>query len=368
MSGSLEQRFLQIINGRARGPGPVLARGLLAAAEPLYAAVTHLRNQLFDARLKSARRLDRPVISVGNITTGGTGKTPMVRWLAERLRREGRHVAILSRGYRAAPGTLGDELSMLDRALNESDAAPIPLVANSDRFAAGVSLVHEHPELDVFLLDDGFQHRRLHRDLDIVLINAAEPFGFGHVLPRGLLREPLAGLRRAGAIVITHADAVTAGELAAIESKIRRYNERVPLYRAVHAQTGLRTSEPGRTEHPMSELSRRRFFAFCGIGNPGQFDRALRQFADTYAGHHWFGDHHAYTPADLASLSRQARDAGAEVLLTTEKDWVKVASFAPVELPVWRGEVRIQFLDADEQRLLDQIQLTCAVSTRAASG
>jgi tetraacyldisaccharide 4'-kinase len=355
MSKGVEQQFIRIISGEAAGPAASLMRGLLSAMEPFYAGATRIRNQLFDRHLKSAGRLARPVISIGNITTGGTGKTPMVRWFAERLRGEGRHVAVLSRGYRAAPGSLGDELSMLDRSLNDTCGAPVFLRANSNRCAAGEALLREHPEIGVFLLDDGFQHRRLARDLDVVLVNAAEPFGFGHVLPRGLLREPLGGLGRAGAVVLTHADQATPGQLSSIEAKVRRHNAKAPLYRAMHAPACLRSSGPENAEHSMDELSRRRFFAFCGIGSPGAFHRQLEPFGEMYRGRRWFGDHHAYTPADLAEVAAMARNAGAETLLTTEKDWVKVEPFANgVELPILRAEIRMQFIGDDEQRLLDQ--------------
>ncbi|HEY2587470.1 MAG TPA: tetraacyldisaccharide 4'-kinase [Tepidisphaeraceae bacterium] len=363
MSPDAEQQFIRIISGQARGPGASLARGFLTIVEPFYAGAITIRNHLFDRQLKSIRHLPRPVISIGNITTGGTGKTPMVQWLAENLRREGRRVAILSRGYRAAPGSLGDELSMLDRALNDPGDPPVLLRANSDRYAAGEELLKEHPEVDVFVLDDGFQHRRLARDLDVVLINAAEPSGFGRVLPRGLLREPLAGLRRAGAVVLTHADQATPEQLTAIEAEIRRHNATAPLYRAIHAQAGLRSSRPEIESHPFNELSRHRFFAFCGIGNPAAFHRQLARFVDTYVGRRWFGDHHAYTAEDLANLSAEARKAGAEILITTEKDWVKVEPFATaIDLPIWRAEVRIQFSDEDEPRLLDQVGCVLASS------
>lgn len=361
MSPNAEQQFIWIVSGQATGPGASVARGFLSIIEPFYAGATSVRNRLFDQQMMSVRRLPRPVISIGNITTGGTGKTPMVQWLADCLRNEGRHLAILSRGYRAAPGSLGDELSMLDRALNEPGKPPVHLRANSDRFTAGEALLNEHPEIELFVLDDGFQHRRLARDLDVVLINAAEPFGFGHVLPRGLLREPLAGLRRAGAVVLTHADQATPQQLSEIETEIRRHNPTAPLHRAIHAPAGLRSSHPQMETRPMDELSRRRFFALCGIGNPAAFHRQLERFGAMYVGRRWFGDHHAYTAEDLGVVSIEARRAGADILVTTEKDWVKLEPFAAAsDLPIWRAEVRIQFLEANEQSMLDQIRRVLA--------
>lgn len=355
------------MSGRAAGAGASMLRGLLNVAEPFYCGATLIRNTLFDSWIKSSHSLGRPVISVGNVTTGGTGKTPMVRWLAERLRAQGQNVAILSRGYRAHGKELGDELTMLDRTLNRPDSQLIYLRANPDRVKAGEKLLREHPPIDVFLLDDGFQHRRVHRDLDIVLISAAEPFGFGHVLPRGLLREPLSGLRRAGAIVLTHADQVPAAQLAAIELEVRRFNPGAPIYRAIHSQTCLFPSSPG-PSLPMKELGEKSFFAFCGIGNPAAFDRHLQAFPDTYRGSRWFGDHHAYLPADLIELSNQARNVGAEILLTTEKDWVKVEPLAAsIAIPIWRVEMRMQFLDSDEARLLDQVRRAIELHPSASS-
>lgn len=351
-----------VLSGSTTGPRAATLRALLGIAEPFYAAATILRNRLFDFGIRPIHRLPRPVISIGNITTGGTGKTPMVRWLAEHLRDAGRRVAILSRGYGAAGSELGDELSMLDCALNDGSAARVPLRANPDRLAAGRALLDEHPETDLFILDDGFQHRRVARDLDVVLISAAEPFGFGHVLPRGMLREPLSGLRRAGAIVVTHADQADPQNLREIEEQIRRHNSVAPLYRAVHAHTGLRggmSPTDREPEYPMEELTCRRFFAFCGIADPRSFDRQLSRLASGCAGRRWYMDHHRYTREDLESLQREARAAGADTLVTTDKDWVKISQLIAPDftLPVLRVEMRVRFEGEDDKRLLNQISL-----------
>lgn len=351
------------MSGRASGVRASALRALLLAAEPFYASATRVRNAMFDSGIKPSRRLARPVISIGNITTGGTGKTPMVRWLADRLRSQGRKIAILSRGYRAQGQTPGDELTMLDRALNATAGERVYLEANANRFEAGTSLLQEHPEIDLFLLDDGFQHRRLWRDFDLVLISALEPFGFGHVLPRGLLREPLGGLRRAGAIVITHADQINDESLAAIESQIRRYNPEAPIYRAVHAPVGLLADDSSGVPLPMERLSDRRFFSFCGIGSPSSFERQFDRFGTNFVGRRRFGDHHNYTPADLNDLVRESRNLGAQVLLTTEKDWVKIEQFA-CEMPIWRVELRLQLAVEHEMGLIAQIHH--ALSARSA--
>jgi tetraacyldisaccharide 4'-kinase len=354
------------MSGEERTLPARLLRGALAAAEPAYAAVATVRNWLYDAGVCKSHRLGRTTISVGNITTGGTGKTPVVRWLARKLRDGGQRVAILSRGYTAVPGALGDEQLMLDQSLNSPvEQHRVAIVANPDRLEGAKAALRLRPKTDVLLLDDAFQHRRVARDLDIVLISATNPFGYGHVLPRGMLREPLRGLARAGAIVITHADQASDGALLSIDRTIRRRNAAAPIYRAVHAHAGLRSpAAPAAApaDRPMGDLRGRRWFAFCGVGDPQAFLRQLEFVGGRCAGHRSFGDHHHYIDQDLAALRRDAAAAGADVLITTEKDWVKLsalpraASESAEELPVWRVDLEIRFLGDDEGRLLEQVR------------
>ena len=348
------------MNGEQTGVVAGALRAGMSAAEPFYAAVATARNRLFDAGLRKSHRLPRPVVSVGNITTGGTGKTPVVRWLAERLRDHGRRVGVLARGYGARAGQAGDEQVMLDRLLNNGLPEPrrVALVVNPDRVAAATQFLREHPETDAFVLDDGFQHRRLARDLDIVLISATSPFGYGHVLPRGMLREPLRGLGRAGAVAITHADQAPATELNAIERRVREFNPHAPVYRAVHAHAGLRRGAEHESR-PIEDLRGMNWFALCGIGDPQTFLRQLQTVGGRCAGHRWFADHHRYTEADLAAVRREAREAGANVLITTEKDWAKLKDLPGSgggDLPLWRVDVRVRFHDDGEARLWEQVR------------
>lgn len=362
--------MIRVMSGSATGAGALFLRAVMSAGEPGYAAAMLLRNKLYDSRLFKVTRLERPVISVGNITTGGTGKTPLVHWIARRLRDEGRHVAVLSRGYKAARGQLADEANFLERSLNQSAKSPVYVRAQPDRVAAARSLLQEHPEVDVLLLDDGFQHRRVARDFDLVLVSAANPFGFGHVLPRGLLREPLRGLARAHAIVLSHADQVSAGDLSRIESQLRRFAPGVPVYRSVHAMTGLRSPKcptSGEGDQPIDLLSRRPFFAFCGIGSPEVFDSQLTRFGKQYVGHHWFDDHHRYTAADLALLRSQAARAGAQLLVTTEKDWMKIAALPEPQSQIMRVDMQVRFLDGSDTRLVGQLRTVLAAGRRTGS-
>jgi len=332
------------MSGEARGPGPALLRGLLGMAEPVYTWAIGVRNRRFD-RGVGVHRLPRPVISVGNITAGGTGKTPVVQWLCQSLRTAGMRPAVLMRGYKSRGAGGGDEQLLLNQQLNEGAATaspPIVIHADPDRVRGGQAVLREHPETDVLVLDDGFQHRRLARDFDLVLIDAANPFGYGHVHPRGLLREPIDGLKRADAILITRSnegEATITGE----------------VYRCDHLHTGFRS---GDRVLPLDALIGRRYFSFCGIGNPESFGRQLGSLGGVCVGQRWFGDHHAYRESELAELKRAARAAGAEVLLTTEKDWVKIAPLAASagEPEIWRVELAIRFRGDDEQSLLQRIK------------
>ena len=206
----------ELLSGRRRDVVSRLLRGGLHLASFGYEAAMRLRNFAYDRAWLRVTKVDAPVISLGNITTGGTGKTPMAAWLANWLGEQGRVPGLLSRGYRSLDGAANDEKLVLDRL-----CPGVPHVQQQDRVTAARRLVGEH-RCDALILDDGFQHRRLHRDLDIVLIDALQPWGYGHVLPRGLLREPLAGLKRADLIVLTRADQVAPEQLRVLLDQLAR--------------------------------------------------------------------------------------------------------------------------------------------------
>ncbi|HEY8667420.1 MAG TPA: tetraacyldisaccharide 4'-kinase [Tepidisphaeraceae bacterium] len=354
---ALEQYFRGVMSGTQRGIAATLLRAATRAIESFYAGIMRGRNCAYDRAWLAGHDLGRPAISVGNITAGGTGKTPVVRWLAERLRADGRRPAILLRGYKSSSAGASDEQLMLQRQLGKSDAGPVFVYANPSRQESAARAIGEHPEIDIFLLDDAFQHRKVRRDFDLVLINAAEPFGFGHVHPRGLLREPLAGLGRADAVLLTHADQATTEQFDKIGAVVRKYNADVPICRARHVETGLSAAEDEKPQRSMEELARVRFFAFAGVGHPEGLQRRFAKFQPMYAGGRWFGDHHAYSADDLAALRRQAAAAGAEVLVTTEKDWVKLEGIPGVDqgCPIWRVQLEIEFWPGEEDRLFDLI-------------
>ena len=344
----------------AGGGGPLggLLRGVLRAAEPFYAGAASARNKAFDSGKKESVDLGKPVFSVGNITAGGTGKTPTVRWLCERLLAHNVRPAVLMRGYKSKATDGSDEQRMLDSFLGSRG---VIIEANPDRVAGSKAALAKGSDIGAFVLDDGFQHRRVKRDLDIVLINATEPFGFNHVLPRGLLREPMAGLKRAGAFVITHARSIEEDAVEAIKKRIRDFNPDAPIYCADHAATGFRTQArgPGEgTDQFHDALRNEPIFAFCGLASPRAFRAQLTNLGARVVAHRWFKDHHAYTPTELEQMYDQAVAAGAKVMVTTEKDWTKLQSlaFRPTGPPIWRLDVAIRFWFAQESELMDQVR------------
>ena len=223
-----------VMNGQRRSMGARAIRCGLAALAPVYGVGARGRNLIFDLGLRRPKRLDRPVISVGNLTVGGTGKTPMVLELVCRLKAMGQQPAVLMRGYGAC--SMGsDEATLL------SEQAAVPVVAQADRSAAGSALLAKQPQVSLFVLDDAFQHRQLHRDLNLLLIDATEPFGFRRLLPRGLLREPVRGARRADAVIVTHAEQVGAAQLTQLDQRIEKVAGMPPV---AHAAVVL-ASVPG---------------------------------------------------------------------------------------------------------------------------
>ncbi len=321
------QEIHAILSGESRTLGATALRCLLAAAEPGYALAMTLRNIAFDQRWRKVHNLGRRTISVGNLTTGGTGKTPFVIDITQRLLAQGRKPAVLLRGYRGRTRKANssqiidsDEALMLAAELGPK----VPVHANPDRVAGAAAVLHSDERIDTFVLDDAFQHRRAARDLDIVLIDATLPWGFGHVLPRGLLREPVRGLRRADAVVITRADRVDEATLSKISDEIRSITGRDPTAVVSQRWTALREGSSSRAE--VSSLRGQRVYGLCAIGNSQQFFDTLE--AECVLGvRHTCPDHHDFSDVELNNIAQDARMDRAQALVMTEKDWVK---FAPL--------------------------------------
>jgi tetraacyldisaccharide 4'-kinase len=350
MKRSADAHFKQVMDGSDRSIAAGTLRIGAACAEPIYAAIMRIRNGLYDAKILPIHRLGRPTISVGNITTGGTGKTPVVRWLAVNLK--DRRPCVLLRGYKSTAAGLSDEQALL------ADDK-VPAIADGDRIRGAAVALRRHPETTVFILDDAMQHRRAVRDFEIVLIHAREPFGGGRVFPRGMLREPLTGLARADAVVMTHADEVDLAEITKISGVIRQYNQRATIFHADHVIQDLRSASA--ESIPIQSLAGKKYFAFCGLGSPASFFWWLGTAGGVCVGTREFGDHYDYQERDVDEIVRAATSAGAEMLIVTEKDWVKLSRInTKISIPLWRTELALRFWAGEDEQLLEMIRKTLA--------
>lgn len=329
-----------------------------------YGAAGRARRALYRAGVLKVERVAAPVVSVGNITAGGTGKTPLVERLAQAAAREGRRVCILTRGYGredtskrvivsdgarvlAEAREAGDEPRLLAENLLEHSVA---VVSDANRVAAARWAL-EHLRSDAFILDDGFQHLRLARDLNILTLDASDPWGGGRLLPRGRLREPLTELKRADSIVITRAElAVDLEDLRARAESLsggncpvliaRTATRRIKLLTAGQSETTVQAQEIESVPQPLA--------AFCAIGNPKAFFAHARGAGHDITYTRAFADHHVYTQSDIDACVREAVRQGARALLTTAKDAVKLRTLN-FALPCYVLEVALKF--DDEQRM-----------------
>jgi tetraacyldisaccharide 4'-kinase len=329
---SLEERIKDVWEANER-TGGVLAAALRLLSLP-YAAAVATRNCLYDRGILPGEKLPVPVISVGNLTVGGTGKTPTVILLANLLRRQGRRPAVLSRGYGGKTRGPVSVVSDGERVLREwpeagdepvliARAAPgVPVLTGPQRRLTGRAAV-ERFGADCLILDDAFQHRALCRDLEIVLLDAARPLGNGFLLPRGPLREPPAALGRADLLLRTGGEDATLTPLPASAA--------IPSFRGLHRPQCLVEAGTGATL-PLAALRGVRVAAFAGIGRPEAFRRSLSDLGAKVVAFRAFADHHPYAASDTETLRRLARKVGADRLVTTEKDAVRLAAF-PAFLP-----------------------------------
>ncbi|MGH9744164.1 MAG: tetraacyldisaccharide 4'-kinase [Candidatus Acidiferrum sp.] len=308
---------------------PPFVRLLLWPFSVLYGGYVRTRAWLYEKGWLKQGHLRGKVISVGNLTVGGTGKTPMVLWLAEKFLSEGKRVAILSRGYRGSDGT-SDEIELMKGRLQGGVAFGV----GKDRFAEGRRIESETP-IDIFLLDDGFQHLPLARDLDILLVDASRPVHRSALLPAGSLREPISAMRRADLLVLTRVERQP-GSLEAV-GKLKQY----PVFAAITRLVGFR-----RLGNPTllnsNEIGVGPFFAFCGIGNPEAFVRDLESWAIPLAGRVFFRDHHRYDANDVNTLEKAAETAGAKAFVTTEKDAHNLASVKFKNLPIYIAVINLE--------------------------
>jgi tetraacyldisaccharide 4'-kinase len=335
LSRSGHDAYLRLIRGQSRRAIATLGRTGLSVASAGYRAAVALRNRGYDGGWLTVHRADVPVVSVGNLTVGGTGKTPMVEWVARWYRRRAKRVVILSRGYGQVQG-LNDEGRVL-----EDNLPDVPHLQDADRVRSA-RIAFEELEAELLVLDDGFQHRRLGRDLDLVLIDGLDPFGLGYLLPRGLLREPVASLRRADVVVLSRADLIAPGERTAIRAQAERRAGSIRWVEARHAPLDLLDADG--VALSLDELADRRVAAFCGIGNPEGFRRTLAPLCSSQGDLRVFPDHHDYSATDVDALAAWARDSAADLVLTTQKDLVKLRGLRLGPAPLYALRIGLEIV------------------------
>ena len=324
----------RLISGQQTGAGAALLRLLLGIAAVGYSLVVRLRNFLYSNGWLKAHPVDAAVICVGNITVGGTGKTPLVIWLCKQISTNS-ECAILTRGYKArrascvmrrAKEEQNTQYAIRNTQIDEpamlAESCPqAKVVVNPDRVAGAAEAIGQFGA-KVLIMDDGFQHRRLARDLDIIAIDATQPFGYGKMLPAGLLREPVTSLKRAGAVVITRCDQISEAQLSGLEEELRTINPDMVIAKSIHAAVSARMTDD--EEIDVGLLKNKKIFAFCGIGNPGAFLNTIETLGSELVGSKVYDDHHHYTDTCLADIREQAQKVGADLALTTQKDWTKI--------------------------------------------
>lgn len=337
-ASSTANRWEDLLSGAATGPVALLKRWGLWLASLAYGIGCRWHRLSYRWGLKRSFRLPVPVISVGNLTAGGTGKTPMVAWVAGHLRQEGVMVTILSRGYGAIDGTTNDEAMVL------ADLCPdVPHLQGPDRVLMGLTAIGELGA-SILVLDDGFQHHRLAKDLEIVLVDATCPWGHGHLLPRGLLREPRATLRLADAVILTRCDQVSAEALASLKTQVERLATGKPILVSTHQPASL--TRLGADPLPAEWLKERDVAAFCGLGRPAAFKATLEASGARVIAWREYPDHHAYGRDDIRSLREWAESLpeGTPVICT-HKDLVKIQLPEIGGRPLYRLDITLELED-----------------------
>ena len=335
--------YRKLISGRSSGWTAKFLRSLLRAASGIYSIIIWARNLAYDKKFLKINISGVPVICVGNITVGGTGKTPLVIWVCKLLAKKDIRYAILTRGYKTKKGKLSDEPAILAK-----NCPQAKVVVNPNR-TMGAEKAISKLAATALVLDDGFQHRGLARDIDIVTIDAMCPFGYDKILPAGLLREPAKNLKRADAVVITRSNQCNQDQMHSLEKKISTFNPDMIITKAMHSPICAKLI--GGNQISLEELKDKNIFAFCGIGNPDAFLNTIIELGGNLVGSEIYNDHHHYTNDDIADIYEKAKYLEADLVLSTQKDWTKTTLLASTnpDIPFAYLQIELKFVDGEEK-------------------
>ncbi|MEI8248010.1 MAG: tetraacyldisaccharide 4'-kinase [Lentisphaerota bacterium] len=370
---NFEQYFLELIIGKRKSPKDQLMLLLLFVISRFYRAVVQFRMWLYDKRIIRNRAIGCLVVSIGNLSCGGTGKTPVVEVFAKTLSHKGRKVAILSRGYRSKQRSMlvkltqkfsskkmevppkvvsdgknllldsayaGDEPYMLANNLTD-----VVVLVDKDRVKAGLYAIDEFGT-DTLIMDDGFQYMSLKPHINIVLVDSTDPFGNHHVLPRGILREPVKNIRRADYVFLTKS---TGGNhLRHLKAFIRRHNRRAEIIECCHKPMYLEKVYKKGEREPLEMLKGKRVAALSAIAVPESFEAFVRQLGGDIVEAQHFADHHRFTQQEIIDFINQAKKSKAEMIITTEKDAVRMPRLERQDIPVYFMRVEIDIISGQE--------------------
>jgi tetraacyldisaccharide 4'-kinase len=368
----LEQYFLEIINGKGHRACDILTRGALFGISRIYRRAVQFRHWLYDKRIYRNRALGCFVVSIGNLTCGGTGKTPVVEVFARNLSHKGRKVAVLSRGYRSKnrpllqrakakifsqkhevpPRVVSDGKNLLlnsrmagdEPYMLASNLKDVVVLVDKDRVKSGLYAISEF-ETDTLILDDGFQYLDLKPRLNIVLVDSTRPFDNHHVLPRGLLREPIKNIRRADYIFLTKSNG--GRHLRHLKKFMRKHNRRAEIIECCHKPLYLEDVYT-KERKELESMKGKKIGALSGIACPEGFEEFLNEFGAEIVSSRRFADHHRFTQQEVIDFVNTSKNADAELVVTTEKDAVRLPRLDRRDIPVYFMRVEIDILSGHE--------------------
>ncbi len=405
----LEQYLLDLINEKRKKPFDRFLMGILFLASRVFRNIVQLRLLMYEKRFFRNRSLGCLVVSIGNLTCGGTGKTPVVEIFARTLSKKGRKVAILSRGYRSKDRTFwekigamsdavqeelrrdrsgyNDESSMVNRIINKLEVPPrvvsdgkelllnsysagdepymlannlknVSVIVDKDRVKSGKYAISKLG-VDTLILDDGFQYMNLQSHINIMLVDATNPFDNHHVLPRGLLREPIKNIRRADYIFLTKSNG--SPSLRHLKDFIRKHNRRAEIIECRHKPLYLEDAYTKDLQYPLADLNGRKIASLSAIANPASFNAFLTENGAELVLKRHYADHHRYSEQEVIDFINDAKEAGAELILTTEKDAVRLPALPRRDLPMLFLRIQIDIMSGQEENFEKCIERICFI-------